>query len=108
MPEFSALVFATAISMLYRSIIAVIAPELSQDLNLTDSELGTLASLFFVGFAAVQLPVGIALDRLGPRLTIVSFMLLAITGTALFASSDQLWMAYTGQLLIGAGCAPLM
>jgi len=108
MPEFSALVFATAISMLYRSIITVIAPELSQDLNLSDSELGTLASLFFVGFAAVQLPVGIALDRLGPRLTIVSFMLLAISGTALFASSTELWMAYTGQLLIGAGCAPLM
>lgn len=108
MPEFSALVFATAISMLYRSIITVIAPELAHDLQLSDSELGTLASLFFVGFAAVQLPVGIALDRLGPRLTIVSFMLLAITGTALFANSSALWMAYCGQLLIGAGCAPLM
>ncbi|OOV88720.1 MFS transporter [Oceanospirillum linum] len=108
MPEFSALVFATAISMLYRSIITVIAPDLSRDLQLTADELGTLASLFFIGFAVVQLPVGIALDRLGPRLTIVSFMVLAISGTALFATSSTLWMACAGQLLIGAGCAPLM
>lgn len=108
MPELSALVFATAISMLYRGLITVIAPELSNDLNLSESQLGTLASLFFIGFAAVQVPVGIALDRLGPRLTIVSFMLIAVSGTALFALSTERWMAYTGQLLIGAGCAPIM
>lgn len=108
MPELSALVFATAISMLYRGLITVIAPELALDLNLTESQLGTLASLFFVGFAAVQIPVGIALDRLGPRLTIVSFMLLAVTGTALFAASDTRWTAYIAQLMIGAGCAPLV
>jgi len=106
--ELSALVFATAISMLYRGLIAVIAPELALDLDLSENQLGTLASLFFIGFAAVQIPVGIALDRLGPRLTIVSFMLIAIAGTALFALSTERWAAYSAQLLIGAGCAPLV
>lgn len=108
MPELSALIFATAISMLYRSLIPVIAPELSQALLLSDAQLGNLAALFFIGFAAVQIPVGLALDRLGPRLTITTFMLLALAGTALFATATEITEAYIAQLMIGMGCAPIM
>lgn len=94
--------------MFYRGLIAVIAPELAADLGLSETQLGTLASLFFIGFAAAQPPVGMALDRLGPRLTVALFMGAAILGTGLFATADSPVPAYTGQLLIGIGCAPIM
>jgi len=108
MLELTVLVLAAAISMFYRGLIAVIAPELSTDLGLSESDLGTLASLFFIGFAAAQPPVGMALDRLGPRLTIVLFMGAAVLGTGLFAAAPTPFAAYTGQALIGIGCAPIM
>lgn len=94
--------------MFYRGLIAVIAPELAADLGLSEAELGTLASLFFFGFAAAQPPVGMALDRLGPRLTVALFMGAAIIGTGLFATAETATLAYMGQLLIGVGCAPIM
>ena len=108
MIEVSVLVLAAAISMFYRGLIAVIAPELAIDLGLGEAELGTLASLLFIGFAAAQPPVGMALDRWGPRLTIVIFMVPAVFGTGLFASATGAGMAYAGQILIGVGCAPIM
>jgi len=106
MLEFFILVLAGALSVFYRSLIAVIAPELALDLGLDETSLGTLASLFFIGFAAVQIPVGMALDRLGPRLTMALFMSAAIVGTGLFASANGPSLAYAGMTLIGIGCAP--
>lgn len=107
MLELSALAFAYMISLFYRAVIAVIAPELTADLGLSESELGTLSSLFFAGFAAAQIPVGAALDRFGPRLTVSVFMILAVAGTGLLAASGGFSGAAMGVTLIGIGCAPI-
>ena len=58
---------AYGISQFLRNSIGVIAPDLAAELNLSASEIGLLASLFFFSFAAAQIPLGIALDRYGPR-----------------------------------------
>ncbi|MEO7402881.1 MAG: MFS transporter, partial [Burkholderiales bacterium] len=55
------------LSYLYRSINAVIYRDLVQDLSLAASSLGLVTSAYFVMFALVQLPLGLALDRFGPR-----------------------------------------
>jgi sugar phosphate permease len=55
------------LSYLLRTVNAVISPELSRDLALNPASLGLLTSAYFLAFAAMQVPVGILLDRYGPR-----------------------------------------
>ncbi len=54
------------LSYFYRSANAVLSKDLSQELGLGPGELGFMTSLFYLAFAAVQLPLGSLLDRLGP------------------------------------------
>ena len=56
------------LSYLFRTINAVIANDLAADLNLGAADLGFLTSIYFLIFAAVQLPFGALLDRHGPKL----------------------------------------
>ena len=55
------------VSQFLRNSIGVIAPNLAEELGLSPAELGLLSSAYFFAFAAVQIPVGMALDRFGPR-----------------------------------------
>lgn len=107
MRELLILCFAYAISLFYRGMISVIAPEISADLSLNESGLGLLSSTFFISFAIAQIPCGLALDRFGTRLTIGIFMWLAVLGTALFSMATTAETAFAGQVLIGIGCAPI-
>lgn len=107
MRELLILCFAYAISLFYRGMISVIAPEISADLALDESVLGLLSSTFFISFAVAQIPCGLALDRLGARLSIGLFMWLAVLGTVLFSLAESSSVAFIGQTLIGIGCAPI-
>ncbi len=64
--------FAYLLSYFYRSTNAVLADDLQRDAGLGPEQLGAMTSLFYVAFAAAQLPLGAALDRWGPR--IVDFL----------------------------------
>ncbi|MFD2190389.1 MFS transporter [Pistricoccus aurantiacus] len=101
------LCFAYAISLFFRGMISVIAPEISTDLAMSEGGLGLLSSTFFISFAVAQIPCGLALDRLGARLSIGLFMWLAVLGTALFSMAESPLLAFAGQVLIGVGCAPI-
>ncbi|MFT6914728.1 MAG: putative MFS family arabinose efflux permease [Motiliproteus sp.] len=107
MRELLILCFAYAISLFYRGMISVIAPEISADLSLDPSSLGLLSSTFFISFAVAQIPSGLALDRFGARLSIGLFMWLAVLGTVLFSLAESASAAFMGQVLIGIGCAPI-
>ena len=56
------------VSQFLRNSVGVIAPNLAADLGLSPAEIGLLSSIFFLAFAAVQIPLGMALDRFGPRI----------------------------------------
>ena len=73
------------LSALMRTVNAVLAPQLVGSLALSSGELGLLTSAFFFSFALVQLPVGIALDRYGPRKVQLALMLVASLGALMFA-----------------------
>jgi len=97
------------LSYLYRTVNAVISPELSRDLALNPSSLGLLTSAYFIGFAAMQIPVGILLDRYGPRRVEPVLLAIAAGGAALFAFAESLTGLAVARALIGAGvCACLM
>jgi MFS family permease len=73
------------LSALMRTVNAVLAPQLVGALALSPGQLGLLTSAFFFAFALVQLPVGIALDRYGPRKVQLALMLVAALGALMFA-----------------------
>lgn len=93
------------LSYLLRVVNAVISPDLTRELALGPSSLGLLTSVYFVAFAAMQLPVGMLLDRYGPR-RVEPLLLVAVgIGALVFAMSDSVGGLLFGRALIGAGCA---
>ena len=100
---FLSFAFAYFISYAFRSINAVIAPELINDLHLSNAQLGLLSAAYFVGFGVTQIPVGLCLDRFGPRLTEMTLMMLAIIGALIFSLADDFISLVTGRFLIGMG-----
>lgn len=99
------LCFAAAyfLSYAFRSINAVIAPELQGDIGLQNADLGLLSSAYFLSFAALQLPLGIWLDKYGPRRTESALLIFAAAGAAIFACSTSLTGLWVGRTLIGVG-----
>lgn len=86
-----------------RSINAVIAPELAQELNITASGLGLLTSAYFLGFGLFQLPLGMLLDHFGPRRVESVLLLVGAVGCLIFAAGDALYTLAVGRALIGLG-----
>lgn len=102
---FACVALAFVISMFYRAANGVIAPELMAELAMDPSTMGFVTGVFFLVFAAAQIPVGMALDRFGPRLVISCLSLVAVAGAVVFAVSDD-WIGLSaGRALLGLGCA---
>jgi sugar phosphate permease len=96
------------LSYFFRSANAVIAEDLITDLGLSAEQLGRMTSVFFVTFAAAQLPFGIALDRFGARRVTPTLMLAAVIGSAIFATAPSFGMLLLGRALIGLGTAGIL
>jgi MFS family permease len=101
-------VFGYYIAYLFRTINAVMAAPLATELGLGADDLGLLTSVYFLTFAAAQIPIGILLDRFGPRRVQSVLLLVAAVGSTLFAVSDHFWMLLVGRALIGLGVASAM
>ncbi len=99
--------FACGYFMSYalRSVNAVIAPELVDEFGLSHAQLGSLSSAYFFGFALLQLPLGIWLDRYGSRRTDATLLLVAAAGCLCFALAQNVAMLWLGRALVGAGVA---
>jgi nitrate/nitrite transporter NarK len=93
------------LSYLYRTINAVISAELTSSMQLRASDLGLLTSVYFLSFATMQLPVGMALDRYGPRRVQGALLLVAASGAFLFSIAHGLPALIIGRALIGLGAA---
>jgi MFS family permease len=93
------------LAYLFRSINAVMATPLATELGLSAGDLGLLTSVYFLTFAAAQIPIGILLDRYGPRRVQSALIVVAALGSALFAASENFSMLILGRALIGLGVA---
>ncbi|MBR0911535.1 MFS transporter [Bradyrhizobium japonicum] len=93
------------LSYLFRTINALIASHLSSDTGLGTAELGLLTSVYFLVFATAQIPVGILLDRFGPRRVQSILLLLAAMGAGLFAVSTGFLSLLIARAMIGLGVA---
>lgn len=103
------LTLAYVLSQFYRAFLAVLTPVLDRDLGASASDLSLASGLWFIAFAVMQIPVGWALDHIGPRWT--SSILLAIGGgggSVLFALAETPTGVQGAMVLIGIGCSPVL
>jgi MFS family permease len=109
MAGFVALAISYILSQFYRSFLAVLAPVLGSELNVSPGELAAASAAWFVMFALMQFPVGYWLDKKGPRLTAaIPLGLAGGGGVALFAASQSGLHLIIAMGLIGIGCAPML
>ncbi|MEK9672500.1 MAG: MFS transporter [Rhodospirillaceae bacterium] len=95
--------FGYFLSYLFRNVNAVIAPNLIAELGLTAADLGLLTSANFFAFAAFQLPLGVLLDRYGPRKSEAALLLVAAAGAAVFGMAGDTPTLIIGRAMIGLG-----
>ena len=98
-----ALVFA--LCNYYRTVNAVLAPHLISELSLTAGQLGLLISVYFLVSALFQAPLGLLMDRFGPRRVQATLIVIAGIGAIIFALGDSWTVLLTGRVIMGIGAA---
>src|SRR5204863_4795331 len=91
------------LSFFFRNVNAVISKDLAREFALAPSDLGFLTATYLLAFAAVQLPLGVLLDRYGPRRVVASLMCVAAAGAVIFAQAQNFVSLSIGRALIGLG-----
>ncbi len=84
---------------------AVMTGELSADFGLDGAALGNLSAFYFYSYVAMQVPVGVLADRLGPRKLLTLGAALGAIGAVLFSVATDVHWAQAGRLLVGGGAA---
>jgi sugar phosphate permease len=92
-------------SQFYRVANAIVAPDLHRELGLSSEALGTLSAAFFYAFAATQIPLALALDRVGARASMALLSLVGAAGAVVFAMAEGRAAATFGEVLLGIGMA---
>jgi MFS family permease len=97
-----------ALSHAFRTVATIMAAPLRADLDASPQDLGLVAGAFHLSFGALQVPVGVALDRYGPRRTVAVTFVAVVLGAVVSALAPTVAVLVAGQLVIGAGCAPAL
>jgi MFS family permease len=93
------------LSNYYRAVNAILSPYLIADLHLTARSLGLITSVYFFTSALSQLPLGLLLDRYGPRRVQGWLLLFAAVGVLMFALSSDIGVLIAGRAMMGMGAA---
>ena len=100
-----ALTLMTSASQFHRAALGVIGPELARDLGAGPGLLGAANGAFFLALLVLQIPVGLALDRIGPRRTVAALSLPAAAGALAQGLAPDAGFFLAGRFLLGLGCA---
>ena len=103
------LILGYVLSQFYRAFLAVLTPVLTAELGATAEDLAAASGLWFLAFALMQIPVGEALDRIGPRRTTAVLLVIGgAGGAAVVATAGGPGGIKLAMVLIGIGCAPVL
>jgi predicted MFS family arabinose efflux permease len=102
----AALTSIFAMSQAYRTLPAIVANAIEAEFHLSAQAIGFFAGAFHLSFGLMQLFVGVALDRYGPKWTVCVFFSLAVFGAILCAAAPNFAVLNAGQILLGIGSAP--
>lgn len=92
-------------SYLLRAVNAVVAPDLVAAAGLTAGDLGLLTAAYFLAFALLQIPLGVALDRWGPRRVQGTLLAIGVGGIVLFSQAETRAGLFLARAVIGIGMA---
>jgi MFS family permease len=84
---------------------SIMIDQLMRDLGMSGAALGNLSAFYFYAYAGLQLPVGLLMDRYGPRRLLTAGAAVCAGGTLVFATAELVAVAYLGRLLVGVGAA---
>lgn len=102
------LILVYIISQFFRNSLGVIGPDLAKEFQLEAAHLSLLASVFFLSFAIVQIPLGIAIDRFGPKICLLVPALILLVGTLLFSFARNYTELVAARFIIGLGCSSFL
>src|SRR2546421_2126044 len=91
------------LSFFFRNVNAIISRDLAREFSLTPADLGFLTSMYLLAFAAFQLPLGVLLDRYGPRRVVAALLCSAAAGALVFGLARDMATLSVGRALIGLG-----
>src|SRR5512137_2208136 len=100
---FATLVAAYLLSQFLRNSIGVIAPDIAAEMHIPAVEIGVLSSAFFFAFAAVQLPLGVAIDRFGPKRCMLVCTAVVIASALMFAWGRTPAELTAARVIMGVG-----
>lgn len=100
-----AAVAAYTVAVLQRSSLGVAGVAAVDRFDISASALSSLGVVQMIVYAALQVPVGVLLDRFGPKSLIATGALLMLCGQFTLAFSVDLPVALLGRVLVGAGDA---
>ncbi|MGN7191349.1 nitrate/nitrite transporter [Curtobacterium sp. MCBA15_004] len=98
-------VLAYVLAVVQRSSLGVSGVDAQDRFGVSAAVLSTLAVVQIAVYAGLQIPVGIALDRVGPRRLVLLGAALLVAGQAVVACSPTIGPAIAGRVLVGAGDA---
>jgi len=87
----------------FRAVNAVLGPTLAREFGLNATELGFLTGVYFFSFGLFQIPLGMLLDRFGPRRVNGVLLVLAAIGGLAFAKAQSFETLVLARALIGLG-----
>ncbi|MDQ1597050.1 MAG: hypothetical protein QOI70_474 [Microbacteriaceae bacterium] len=98
-------VVAYVVAVLQRTSLGVSGVAATNRFDVSASALSSLAVVQLIVYAALQIPVGVLLDRVGPKVLIASGAILMLVGQTTLAVAPTIGVAIVGRILVGAGDA---
>lgn len=102
---FGAAVFAYLIGVTQRTAFGVAGVDATERFGVTAAAVSTVAVVQIVVYAALQIPVGVLVDRVGPKALIVAGAATMALGQLVLAFADVLAVAIAARVLVGIGDA---
>ena len=88
-----------------RLSMGVMTDHLMSAFNVQACALGIVTSIYYLAYSVMQVPVGMVIDRFGPRRLITGAIAVCVGGIFIFALSTNVIMAGVGRCLMGIGSA---
>lgn len=94
---------AYVVSMFLRNSVGVIAPDLVQALTLSPPQIALISSIYFFAFVAAQIPIGVVIDRFGPKRCMLICVVVTVASALLFAGAEGFAAMVAARVLMGLG-----
>ena len=104
---FAAVLFSYFLIVSQRTAPGLISDQLMKEFNVTASTIGLLASVQFLAYAGLQIPIGILSDRFGPNFFLIAGALLNGLGTLIYSVAPNYSVLFIARLLAGMGDATI-